>query len=579
MIINKTLGFILILQIFIISSLFSGNLPVLIFTPLVKGEEISKGDTGNYNEIFRGYLINNSRISLIDDIGVSREGEVLSLQSAISLGRRKQADFVLYGVLSRDGSDIQIFVTLLDPVSEQNILAENMITSREYIEADLETLSEQIVQQISISSQDSIEYLKAYYESGNWERAWEIYIEISRNSESRNSEIQEYGRVIIDNLSMKFFRDAELLLESGSFDAARASISKAIELKPGTKDYESLKSKIEEDFSRYREDEKNIVLKTLNELIRSEQYRSADVILLKLEDAGFSTDADVVVVRNRVRQGLEELDFYTAARNAYKNHDYIEARLQLNNAMTINSIKAEYIELQMRINEREAQEIRNQRTWDKYSSDLTSFDPFLLFIQVKEPEWFLTVSYNSNKLVYSVTGTVLEEESIDMQGVELTFSRFLPPFLDFMVLDSDLFGLKPTLIGDISLCTGVEKSSISATGIRSTGGSTAYIGGTAGVSLTAFAFTFGGGITLQTGTFVKIDKDVFPYDESSNTSSLLWDYTLGIGLDLWFSWYPFEGVQIITRYRTIKTGLWGQDTSFTDPSNRIFSIGIGTRLF
>ncbi|MCK5675357.1 MAG: hypothetical protein KAH95_18385, partial [Spirochaetales bacterium] len=425
-------------------------------------------------------------------------------------GRDKEADFVLYGVLNRDGSDIQIYITLLDPVSEQNILAENMITSKEAIEADLETLSEKIVQQISISSQDSIEYLKAYYESGNWERAWEIYNEISRSSESLNTEIQKYGRVIIDNLSMKYSRDAELLLESGSFDAARASISRAIELKPGTKNYESLKSRIEEDFSTYREEEKNIVLETLHELIRSEQYRSADVILLKLEDSGFSGDADVVVVRNRVRQGLEELDFYTAARNAYKNHNYIEARLQLNNAMTINSIKAEYIELQIRINEREAQEIKNQRTWDKYSSDLTSFDPFLLFIQVKEPKWFLTISYSYNSLIYSVTGTVLEEDSIDMQGVEFTFSRFLPPFIDFLVLDSELFGLKPTLMGDISFCTGVEKSSILATGIRSTGGSTAYIGGTAGLSLTAFAFTLGGGITLQTGTFAKIDKDVFP---------------------------------------------------------------------
>jgi len=173
----------------------------------------------------------------------------------------------------------------------------------------------------------------------------------------------------------------------------------------------------------------------------------------------------------------------------------------------------------------------------------------------------------------------LEEESIDMQGVEFTYFRFLPPFFDFMVLDSDLFGLKPTFMGDISFCTGVEKSSILATGIRSTGGSTVYVGGTAGLSLTAFAFTLGGGVTLQTGTFVKIDKDVFPYDKNSNTSSLLWDYSLGLGLDLWFSWYPFEGVQIIFRYRTIKTGLWGQDTSFTNPSNNIFSIGIGTRLF
>lgn len=577
---NRVYVFIIILSAFLTPFLAGEDLPVLIITPLLGLGEMSKNQARIYNESLRTFLIQSNRLKVVDDIGSTEKGEPLTLEQATALGKNKNADFVLYGTINKEGNDIHLNVTLLNPVTGDNLLAEQLLTQKESMETDLKLLSEKVVHQASIVSFSSLDYLKAYMGSKNWERAWETYVNYKRTVQEIDPVVENYGRKIAVNLARSCYDDAVNLLKSGSFDNARSSVARALELDPGKAEYEALKVQIEKEYTAYKENEKEAVLAAINELVREERYRSADVMMARLENAGFAGDSDVIIIRNEVDRGIEELDYYQAARNSFAKHDYVAARLKLNNAMRLNPDKADYADFLKRINHREELELRNKRTWDRYSVEISSLNPFSLFVEAKNPYRFISLSYIFWTLSYSaVDGTTIDQPDIAMRGVEVSYFHYFDQFIPFLKFDSEIFSLKPTVVADISFARGTEKDALTGGGIAKSSGTVLNLGGTGGLSMTGFSFTLGAGLSLQTGAFVKSYNEVYPYGDGNETQSALWNYSLGVGFDSWLAWYPVDRIQLSLRYRRILLKLWGQDPSLLDPGYSIFSIGFGARVF
>lgn len=342
-----------------------------------------------FSDHLRVRLINSNRLRVIDreltrrtmvDLGfiggMEGEGEEKLLEAARSL----DADLYLSSSVSAMAGQGIINLEMVLTAKNQTIFTRTY-AMEESPQRAARILSQEILDALTIargitlSDVEALVDLEAYEEAARLLERYSLFHPVGTN-------VQELEKIIRKGLGDKAFQEAEQYRSLYLFDEALLSINQALMHEPENGLYKETALTIQEEAARFQQEETGEIVDAAVKLVEEKRFQVAQGLLELLYQRG-GDDERIKPLAEAIRRGLREEEYMRKARIAYFNQEYVEARLNLREAIRLNPVNPEYSRFLQDIEKREKELEESRLRWSSYKGDLLSFEPVELFLDKK----------------------------------------------------------------------------------------------------------------------------------------------------------------------------------------------------
>jgi TolB-like protein len=531
--------------------LSTGNIS-LVFCPLTPADALKSNTADIYSNELKTSLINLARFDIFHPKEEQLKTlETITLDDAVKIGIESGVDFVLFGTVAEEGDDIILHISIINPRIEAEVLALNIQTNIEMYRYDFKRLSLEIEQASMVASESALEYIKAYMEYGNYEKAQSAlrnYVAMKRTmGKHLTLEEQAIKNEVDSSLAKIYVDEAERFLEADFFLEAQIRNKKALDLTPDNEIVKEQQIRIEERLDEYRGQELKSNLVIIDSLAMRKDFLAAMAIIDNLESngiQGIELSAKKFEISSKIRAGQA----YVKAKDFFRENEFDSALYEIEKAILLDESNVEYKTLQFDITKKMRIVAQNEEAWLRYEDEFDQFNNYSLFLKPKAPLHMESISYTDLTLTWSEPqGTFLENREIKLKGVGLREAWFFTNPFPFLDLPFSSMSLRPYAAGEIIYTYADSYSAVQSAGHNGIDYlswicSTLNIYG--GLDFQFFSFSLSGGLMAGMGILVNSNESVFTTNSSLNTESSQASFIMPLGGEIRLAWYLSEMVQL-----------------------------------
>ena len=565
------------------SVLYSKEMISIYILPFENHKPASRETALMFQEVIRTHIINSRVIKIAEDSKQVSQRKVSGKKELIAIGDKLDVDFILRGSLGIVKEENILSITLFNRYTERSELGENFTVRDKNPRKDLKKIADTIINKIKNFTDVTIPDIRAYIDCSDWENALiNINIYQKRNPGKNSKLISSFEKTASSNLAQSKYSESRKFLENYLFEKALSSINSAISLQPYNKRYKNYRNYIKKKWEAHSYNTQSIMLETVRELIKSGKITAAEDILKDIEKISPGRK-EVVRYRIIIKRENDALSHYSNAKKYYRDKNYIAANIEIRSALKLKPGEKEFLHLKSRIRNKMEQEKKVKKSIAIFYSSYDKLNPYTLFADKKNPRHHENISYISN--IYKTlespafTSGTRKKSRYALGGIEL--SEFYHNTFPRVKMPVNLMDLNYTIIGSVTFSGLTREKSDYLTGIENlftTKLFTADASVSIGPSILIMSYLFGIGVDLSTG-YLRIKNERTALSGNSTEATTENFLKAGIGYSFWFSWLPFDNIQIFIRWKKQATALMGGGDNRQDNTFSTISVGAGFRLF
>lgn len=522
------------------------------------GNDLFEEEAGEINSQLKVDLINSGRFEIISAAKLQEEMmnqgiisfQNLSIETASKISGQLEAAFFLKGEIKAGDFSSTITVEFVQAVTGDIILTKELPLIKGQSQAISRSITTDIIAQSNLISNIKPEDIALLINRRDFQSA-EKLLQRYRYHFGETDESQKYGEMINKGLAEEQYNAAQEYLKVFDFDNALLAINKAMYFDPENfiyRDYSEVILDEQDSFMNAKLDE---ILIAMRKLIEGEKYDSAEILLERATAMGFQSDEFKSIAR-RIREGKNELALWESAQSKLWARKYVEARVDITEAIRLNPQKREYTEFLLELEKQEKESQTVSSTWNRYKKEFGSINATYLFGINKSFDEMLALGVS-----------LVERHTFEDQ---LTFDEISYPgfSLNLRYFKTWPTGLNPGFEDPISsggllytvIFSAMYENFISSEISRDINGydqqdkiiyNELDISATGGVSFSLFSFVIGLGFEAGLGGgLYNHQRSVPSLDEKESIFTV--HFTPSLGLDTWFAWNMTDTLSFLLSY-------------------------------